>query len=87
MTDEAFEAKLRETMAKIEALPAPRRGPLMRLLEQTRDRHAEICHSIHRAQEVLDDWRLHQKYVQFDLEASLREARGNRPPNIEPGKP
>ena len=84
MTDEAFEAKLRETMEKIEALPAPRRGPLLHLLEQTRGRHAEICHSIRRARDILDDWRLRQKYLLFDYEAGLREARGNRPPNIEP---
>jgi hypothetical protein len=78
MEEQAFEAQLREIIAKINTLPEPQRAPLMALVEEARQRHAQIKDATARAREALDDWRLIQKYILFDHEARQREARANQ---------
>ena len=81
MDQQAFDAQLREIIAKINTLPEPQRAPLMALVEEARQRHARIKGATARAREALDDWRLIQKYILFDHEARQREAQTNRDPS------
>lgn len=74
MNRDALEALIQETMATIQTLPAERRIPLLKLVAETRERHEQIREYAKRAQEAVDDWRLIQKYMIFDAEASAREA-------------
>jgi len=74
MTDETLEAKLREINSRIETLPQSQRDHLMQMVEETRQRHRDIKDGISRANDALDDWRLHMKYRVFDMEASRRES-------------
>ncbi len=75
MTDETLEARLCEINSKIETLPQSQRDHLMQMVEETRQRHHDIKDGIGRANDALDDWRLHMKYLVFDMEASVRESR------------
>ena len=74
MTSEEFEAAVEGCAPLLEDLPSERREDLSELIEETRRRFEEVTQSIGRAREALDDWRLVQKYLLFDREASQREA-------------
>ena len=73
MTQEQFEDRLADIVAKIETLPEPQRSSLQQVVEQTRSRHAEIADALNRARNALDDWRVMQKYLVFDAECRRRE--------------
>ena len=73
MTDETFHAKLSEIRQQIHALPEAQRGPLLSLLDETRDRYDQLKTNFARTREALDDWRLTMKYLIFDREASRNE--------------
>lgn len=73
MTNEQFEDQIQEMLARIYALPEPSREHLLRMVEETRRRHAQIHDSVARARTALDDWRLLKKYLIFDAECRLRE--------------
>lgn len=73
MTDEVLNAKLAEAREKINALPADQRGPLLALVEETRQRHVELKKNFSRVHEAVDEWRLLMKYLIFDREATRRE--------------
>jgi len=73
MTNKAFEERIIEICEIIEALPAETRAPLMKLVEETRQRYASIYDSSKAARDALDDLRLRCKYMVFDAEARLRE--------------
>ncbi len=61
--------------AVVDALPESQRASLQTLIEETRHRHASIKEASCKARDAIDDWRLMCKYIIFDLEASLREAK------------
>ena len=73
MTRETLEAHIEKMMTKINSLPKDRRESLLKVVEETRVRHAHIQESVTGALNALDDWRLLQKYHIFDLEAKARE--------------
>jgi hypothetical protein len=73
MTDEVFAARIEEARHKIESLPEDQRGPLLRLLDETSRRQANLRVSFAHLRRLLDDWRLQVKYMAFDLEATKRE--------------
>ena len=66
--------RLAELEAKIASLPAEQRAQLEHLLEETKERHADIKSNVDTAREALDDWRLLMKYNVFDVEAGRRES-------------
>lgn len=78
MTGDRFELQLQEILARIAALPEHHRARLMKVVEETRERHQEVRESVARARSALDDWRILQKYRIFDLEATLREQQSGR---------
>lgn len=87
MTGDRFEMQLQEILARIAALPEQHRAHLMKVVEETRERHQYVRESVARARSALDDWRIMQKYRVFDLEASLREQRSGRqrpPDDVHP---
>ncbi|HOW73545.1 MAG TPA: transcriptional regulator [Phycisphaerae bacterium] len=73
MTDDVLNARLAEARDRINALPAEQRGPLLALVEETRQRHLELKKSFNRIHEAVDEWRLLMKYLIFDREATRRE--------------
>jgi hypothetical protein len=73
MNTSDLEAKLREAIRTIDALPEPERAALMEMVEETRRRHQSIHLSTKAALAAVDDWRLIQKYRLFDAEATSRE--------------
>ncbi|MDM8005953.1 MAG: hypothetical protein QUV05_07385 [Phycisphaerae bacterium] len=73
MTDEVFAAHIEEARHKIESLPENQRGPLLRFLDETSRRQANLRVSFAHLRRLLDDWRLQVKYMAFDLEATRRE--------------
>ena len=73
MTDEILNARLAEAREKINALPADQRAPLLALVEETCQRHAELKKNFSRVNEAVDEWRLLMKYLIFDREATRRE--------------
>ncbi len=74
MTDDLFRTKLNEALAKINELPADRRGSLMCVIEQIKQRHKEMNQSFEKLSDLWDESRLLMKYLLFDREASRREA-------------
>ena len=74
MNDETFYKKLEEARSRIDALPEEDRARLSALLDETKDRHHQIKSSMQRLRHALDDWRVHNRYLMFDLEATKREA-------------
>lgn len=78
MTGDRFELQLQEILARIAALPEHHRTHLMKVVEETRERHRDVRESVARARDALDDWRILQKYRIFDLEATLRERQSGR---------
>jgi len=73
MTDETFHKKLTEIRQQIDALPDSQRGPLLALLDETKDRNHQLKECFARTREALDDWRVSMKYLLFDCEAARRE--------------
>ena len=73
MNDETFYEKLEEARTKIDALPEEDRVRLSALLDETKDRHSQIKSGMQRLRHALDDWRVHNRYLMFDLEATKRE--------------
>ena len=73
MNDETFYEKLEEARTKIDALPEEDRTRLSTLLDETKDRHSQIKSGMQRLRHALDDWRVHNRYLVFDLEATKRE--------------
>ena len=73
MNDELFYRKLEEAQERIEALPEEDRARLSSLLDETKQRHDQIKVSMQRLRHALDDWRVHSRYIMFDLEATKRE--------------
>lgn len=73
MTDETLRKNLDEALAKINALPEAERGPLLALLEETRQRHGQLKESFAKIAVAVEDWRLTMQYLLFDHEASQRE--------------
>ncbi len=73
-----FENELNRLTARISTLPAAQRASLLKLLEETKTRHAKIRAAADQARNAIDDWRLYQKYLAFDQEASLREFRDGK---------
>ncbi len=81
MTEEEFQAGLREAKRKIRALPPAQQAPLMKTLKEVMSRHAAIRQNCERARHGLDDLRILMKYIIFDFEATLREQGGANPPS------
>jgi len=75
MTDETFTARLAELLASLRSLPDHQRRALQVLVEQTRQRQADLQADRAQALAALDDWRLALKYALFDREARHREHR------------
>ena len=78
MTEQQYDTKVREILAKIKGLPEAQRLAILALAEDTRKRHLDIQAATARACAALDDWRLVQKYRIFDAEARLREVRASQ---------
>jgi len=74
MTNDQFEDQIQEMLARIYTLPEPSREHLLRMVEETRRRHAQIHDSVARARTALDDWRLLKRYLIFDAECRRRES-------------
>lgn len=75
MDSHTYDAKLAELEATIASLPVDQRAALAPLLAETRTRHTEIQKAGAAARAALDDWRIVMKYLVFDWEARLREAK------------
>ena len=75
MTEETFRTRIAELETRITALPADQQAQLKGLIEETRQRYSDIRRSVSSARDALDDWRIAMKYLIFDQEARLREAR------------
>ncbi|HNQ24038.1 MAG TPA: hypothetical protein PKK06_13200 [Phycisphaerae bacterium] len=78
MTLEQFNTQVQELVAVIRTLPTDEQAELMALVEETLQRQAATSADLARARNALDDWRLLQKYLVFDAEATLREARARQ---------
>ena len=76
MTKQQFEKHMEQIVQQIQAMPADQQGPLLQIVEETRRRQADTSAQCERARHALDDWRIMQKYLIFDAEATLRESRG-----------
>ena len=76
MTEQDFEARLSRISSAIDALPEPRRAQLAEAVTETRKRFADLKGCVTRARDALDDLRLYQKYMLFEIEARMREAGG-----------
>lgn len=79
MTEEAIKARLAEIEAEIEVLPGTQQARLRDLLAETKLRHLQIRQAADAALDALQDWRIAMKYLIFDREATMREARQSRP--------
>ena len=75
MSREMYDARLAELEAVIAGLPAEQQALLAPMLAETRTRQDEIKQACDAARDTLADWRIAMKYLIFDLEARLREAR------------
>lgn len=73
MNEQEFQQKLDELMVNIGGMPESDRQQLLKLAEETRDRHERMRRTIGDLQESLDYLRLSVKYLVFDLEATRRE--------------
>jgi hypothetical protein len=73
MNDETFYKKLEDARTRIDRLPEADRARLSALLDETKERHDQIKNSMERLRHALDDWRVHNRYLMFDLEATKRE--------------
>jgi septal ring factor EnvC (AmiA/AmiB activator) len=73
MTDEEFNTKLKDLIAEIVQLPQDKQKKLTALVEETKERHADIRTAMSKAQQSLLNLQICLKYVLFDLEATRRE--------------
>ena len=73
MNEQEFQQKLGELISQIQEMPPDEREDLVKLAEETRDRHEKMRRTIGDLQESLDYLRLSVKYLVFDLEATRRE--------------
>lgn len=73
MDDATFEARLAEIRQRIEEVPAEQRPALEALLEETRERHADLRFNMNRLRNALDDYQLTVQYLIFDRDACRRE--------------
>jgi hypothetical protein len=73
MDEAEFQKRLSELVAEIETLPEGERDRLLRLAQETKDRHDQIKKNVGALQESLDYLRVGIKYLLFDLEATRRE--------------
>ena len=73
MKAEDFQAALERCIHQINKLPEAQRGRLMELVGQAKSRQLSVDDSLSEAMDAIDDWRLHQKYLLFDMEARQRE--------------
>ncbi len=76
MTDKTFALRLADLEARVADLTPEQRQALTPLLNETRQRHADIRRSVAEAHDALADWRIAMKYKVFDAEARLRESAG-----------
>ena len=70
-----FEESMNRLEAKIKEMPPEEQPKLLKLLEETRERHINIKDSAAKARTALDDLSLALKYMVFDAEATARESR------------
>ena len=73
MNEQEFQTKLAELMGEISTLPVTERAKLMKVADDTRERHERLKKTVSGLQESLDYLRLRIKYLVFDLEATRRE--------------
>src|SRR5204862_4069288 len=73
MNEQEFQTKLAELMGEISTLPVTERAKLVKLADETRQRHERMKKTVSGLQESLDYLRLSIKYLVFDLEATRRE--------------
>lgn len=73
MNEQEFQQKLGELISQIQEMPPEERDDLVKLAEETRERHEKMRRTIGDLQESLDYLRLSVKYLVFDLEATRRE--------------
>ena len=73
MNEREFQTKLAELMGEISTLPVTERQKLVKLADETRERHERLRQTVSGLQESLDYLRLSIKYLVFDLEATRRE--------------
>ncbi len=73
MDEVEFQKRLAELVAEIQTLPEGERDRLLRLAQETKDRHDQIKKNVGALQDSLDYLRLGIKYLLFDLEATRRE--------------
>lgn len=75
MSNEEFEAAIAECLKAISTVPEAERERLVKLVEETRRRHAALKVTQKDAMDSLDDWRILAKYILFDRDAAAREAK------------
>ena len=73
MNEQELHGKLAELMEEISTLPVTERQKLVKLAEESRQRHERLRATVSSLQESLDYLRLSIKYLVFDLEATRRE--------------
>jgi len=74
MNEQEFQQKLGELISQINSVPeGDQQGDLMKLAEETKQRHDRMKKTIADLQDSLDYLRLSVKYLVFDLEATRRE--------------
>lgn len=73
MDDARFTKRMNEARRKIESLPPEQQAPLLNLLDETQERHAQMKDSFTRIHDAVADWKVGVQYLLFDLEATKRE--------------
>lgn len=73
MNDQMFQARMREMEGTIGRMPDPQCEELMKLLEETHQRHDMLKQVIAQRNEDLGNLSLALNYLLFDLEATRRE--------------
>lgn len=73
-TSGELEAHIGQLSSVIDSLPEAERAKLKGLVQETRERHAQVEEDITRAYDLVDDWRLSAKWRVFNAEARQREA-------------
>ncbi len=73
MDNTAIQNGLIAAKKKIESLPEEQQGPLLAMLEETRNRHVMIEENCQQARTAMEDLRLSLAYLAFDYEATMRE--------------
>ena len=73
MSEGTFRAKLAGLVLAINALPPGQRTLLIRLVEETKQRHYALKRDFARLGHAVDDGRLTMKYLFYDLERTRDE--------------